>query len=392
MKKLFFIFILIIVSNITYADDAAKTDDIKTEDSKVISLKKWDFYGSVRMSMFHTTTVSNSGDDSSEMLFFLQDDTQIGVNVTVSDSVDATVEFRAEESDANIKIAKATYRYDANSMSVGHQYVPSNFFISKQSYKGHEGKFAGNLYTGSQDSIIYSLMDGGLKLAFISPSKISAIDGSDKEQYFDETNTNKTIEINTSIPKIEVGFTYQLKGYGKLGFVFGKNSISAEYATKNYYIDSHLYSVWGEVVIGPVTIGLSSFNGQNLGNYGVELYGTTKNRSTAYYNDVTDEIQNAETSAFMGTIGVVASKTISVEMGYGFISAEPGWEGMTDAELADPTEADTASLIYLQADITLTKGVRVIPEVGLYDDLHSPSGDAEESSFTYIGAKFQVDF
>jgi hypothetical protein len=51
-------------------------------------------------------------------------------------------------------------------------------------------------------------------------------------------------------------------------------------------------------------------------------------------------------------------------------------------------------LYYLQAPITVAKGVQIIPEIGMVDrgDLELDSEDIDQGTMTYVDVNFRIDF
>ena len=109
-----------------------------------------------------------------------------------------------------------------------------------------------------------------------------------------------------------------------------------------------------------------------------------------------------DTFGYVITASYKASNMIMFEAGYGYVEHEmddasranrvggvPG--GAVVAGTSGALGEDDREAYYLQAVITLAKGVFIMPEIGK-DDFKKGANGAEQGDNTYFGAKFQIDF
>ncbi len=80
--------------------------------------------------------------------------------------------------------------------------------------------------------------------------------------------------------------------------------------------------------------------------------------------------------------GYKLSDMLTFEAGYGYLQHELDQKG---------ARKDDNQAYYLQAAISLAKGVVIVPEIGVIDYMKDAGGN-DEGKLTYFGAKWQIDF
>jgi len=336
----------------------------------------WGFYGSARMCTFME---DNSKEQTTAGLFDDSDlgwkslgSSRFGANAKAGD-IGGKFEAGFSESDSNTTLRQifGTWNFGAGQLLVGQTYTPSFYVISNQTTTADiSGLKMGSPYGGRLPMV--QLKVGGLKIAAIKPSATLYVQG-----------TSATNELDTSLPKLEV--SYDLK-VGPVGLhIWGGYNSYAEAVTatdKEYDIDSTLYGVAFKFAPGPFYVNGSVYMGTNNASYGLIGYETMG----AAYNSTADSIEDADNLAYLLVAGFKVSDMLTLEAGYGVLENEK--------TVAGTKTEDTFNGYYIQAPITLAKGMTIIPEYGKfdYDEVKVASSTTKQGDMSYFGAKWQIDF
>ncbi|MCK4307948.1 hypothetical protein KAW50_06980, partial [candidate division WOR-3 bacterium] len=191
----------------------------------------------------------------------------------------------------------------------------------------------------------------------------------------------------TSIPKIEASYSFKA-GPLALKVLGGMNShddvVIAGTTETSYSIDSNIFGVMAKFATGPFSIAGNVYMATNPGNFGLL---TEKDMVLANALWINNAVEDSDSTGTLVVLGYKASDMIKLEAGYGMVSYEFDAAGVkAEAEF---------NTYYVQAVITLAKGVYIVPEYGSvdYGDL-KVTGDPDEKlgDVSYFGAKWQINF
>jgi hypothetical protein len=335
----------------------------------------WSFYGKAAMFTYmldQSKEVTGNVDDSDLVWTVMNSSNRFGF-VAKADDIGGTLEFginshyATDANRAHIRLANGYWNFGAGTLVVGQDYAPASFFPSATIYNDCSMVLHGAVYTQRVPQI--KLKWAGLQVALVEPNKGAVL----------------ATEQDTSIPKIEA--SYDLKA-GPVGLhIFGgMNSYddvaivgTTETASS---IDSTLFGVGFKFATGPFYVNGDVWLATNPGNYGVlqDNGVTTATLTGTTVNDV-------DSMVYAAILGYKVSDMITIEAGYGVISNERDVAGVK-------TERETTT-IYVQAPITLAKGVTITPEFGTIDygdEKVTGLPDTKLGDKTYYGAKWAIVF
>jgi hypothetical protein len=397
----------------------------------------WDFYGSARLGTWyesgkaqpllnsHFNSAGDLNQTDNELNWYLQGNSRIGAKVKHG-TVSGYFEYGTG---VNVRKLYATWKPENAgwSLLVGQTYTPINIFISGQAYASDEGMLSTGIpYLGRQPMLQFQWE--GLKVALIKVSKANNFgvifphaDGS-----FDYATGNGIAgDVDVYLPKLEVGYHFGADMWF-MDVAAGFQTYKVEDPLDRFGsqdINSGVVTLAGGVNFGPAYIKAQAMYGQNVGSYG--LYGndskywgtpminpTGQNQSLALWtNSASDsvlkanldaegnpsyDIEDTTTWGLAGVVGFKINDMIGLEFGASYMDHDNDF-------FVDDAKVFAA---YLQAPITLAKGVYFIPEGGYYDPdtrldqvniVTAPDGSqtftsVDAESFWYIGAKWQINF
>jgi len=342
----------------------------------------WGFYGSMRFQTFWESDSKDVqgtfSDDDLTWEYMSSGTTRIGANVKAGD-IGGRFEYGHKPASNYIftRLLYGTWNFGAGQLLVGQDYTPFYKGISKRAWGDGTMSSYGNNYTSRVPQI--KLKIAGFQLGLLSPSTVAPASdpGTDKD---------------TTLPRIEL--RYDLKvgpvdlgaaiAYGTYDTVVRDAAAETE---KDYGVDSFLYRLTAKYGAGPFTIAANVFAGTNPANYGVSTGSAGMAADSAVYNAASDSIEDSEVLGYVGVVGFKMSDTVAFEAGYGRVSCETDVAGIK-------TEGEE-TLYYVQAEITLAKGMMIIPEIGNldYGDTKvTNQADVKNGDTTFYGAKWQINF
>ena len=342
----------------------------------------WGFYGSMRYQTFWES-------DSKDVQGTFEDDdltwdmmssgtTRIGAKVKAGD-IGGRFEYGHKPSGNLVfmRLMYGTWNFGAGQLLIGQDYTPFYKGISKRAFGDGTMSSYGNNYTGRVPQV--KLKIAGFQAALLNPSAGAPVN-------------NPGTDTDTTLPEIEL--RYDLKvgpvdlgagiAYGTYDTV--ARDVAAE-TEKDYGVDSFLYRLTAKYAMGPFRIAANVFAGTNPANYGVSTGSAGMAADSAVYNATNDSIEDSEVLGYVGVVGFKLSDTVEFEAGYGRVSCE------TDVN-AIKTEGEQ-TLYYVQAQITLAKGMMIIPEIGNvdYGDTKvTNQTDVKNGDTSWYGAKWQINF
>lgn len=335
----------------------------------------WNFYGSVRMqtfSVYQDENTSATGFDDRDSRWGLNPVSHIGAKVHSGD-ISGCFEYGNNyvyedgHDDSNVTLRKiyGTWDFGMGELTVGKTYTPIHF-VTNQVYDNDYGlRGFGAFYV--YNPMIQVEMEG-FKLALITPGL-----GHPENPAFND--------YDTTFPKVEASYTLAMDTYSIKAFGGWSAFEVVNAADREYDVTCYLYGVSGVANVGPVTLKAMIWEGQNVG-----LYGLSYNQEVDFEPDYVaaiDDIRDNNGYGGVASIGFKINEVIGVEAGYGYVSGEDDQVGKN--------HKDDAWAAYLQAPITLAKGVTVVPEIGHYDYEENDSNE-DQGHENYFGAKWQINF
>ncbi|MCF8026246.1 MAG: hypothetical protein K9K82_12260 [Desulfobacteraceae bacterium] len=355
-------------------------------------------------------TIGNFGvDDDSGFLMGLDHNSTFTAKAMVSENFYGVVQLGLRDGDREgdyqnddyLRLAYGVWNFGAGKLLVGQDYTPGTYLgYSKMSADIGSGGTANLLgaglpYIARQPQI--KLMFGDLDIAFIEQHKGAEDYGQD---------------IDFSLPRIEAAYVFRTD-LVNIRPVLGYQSYEIDAVGASEDVDSFLAGIGASFDLSPFYIKGTAAYYQNAGNYG---YGNVGNVSAL---DNSSSILNArvvgdkvkDSDLYIGTLvaGFQVNKMLNLETGFSIMDSEVD---LNDDDLAvfNPLLAgtgatgeaeQTAYVYYLQAWISLSKNMHIIPEIGMVDrdDLEVtfdaagvPKAEVDSGKMTYADVSFRVDF
>jgi hypothetical protein len=378
----------------------------------------WSFFGD---SKFHTFWVKESKESAGAPNNLFDDDdlhwgrsagVAVGASVAAGD-VGGFFMFRPVEtgltSIGDFSMMYGTWNFGPGTIIIGKQLGPVNFFPSNQVFLDeHSMVGLGGIFTYFKPmiSLRFSGDYGQIHLAAVEPqtsdfvrptpggcdTMVSRLNGT-------AANLTQFGESDTSLPKLEASYGYS---FGPVSFSLMGGWQSYEERNpatdKTYDIDSWEVALGVKTSFGPLYINGVVTTGQNEAQYGNEWQ---VGNSSAYYDAGTDQIIDNETTGFNIIAGVKVNDMVTIEAGYGWLEHELD---MISTYVGPNAMEDDTETIYIQAVITLAKGVTITPEIGKIDwGENRISGNAagtgawgaaggDEGDMVYYGAQWRIQF
>jgi len=331
---------------------------------------EWAFYGSARMETYSvdiSKEVSPTayypgnglGYDDRHIRWKLQGNSRIGAKIKAG-NIRGRFEYGTK---VNLRILSGAWNFGAGELLVGRNYTPTSIRFSKQVfYADNNLKGFGSLFSRT-DMIQIKL--GGLSLALVKP-ETGDIDGLAGADY------------DTTLPTIEARYerSFDMIQAGIFGSYNRYDIVDA--TDKEYGIITHLVGLYGKTDIGPTTLSGMFYYGKNLGLRGQPIAADC----TPNFNPADDDVDDNDGYGYALTLGCKINNMFTVEAGYGAVSFKDDVPGATD---------DKACSYYLQAVITLAKGIYLTPEIGILDYKEDSAGN-DEGDVTYFGAQWKISF
>lgn len=320
---------------------------------------EWNFYGNARIQTFWSDV--DDGSDSSETNFSesLQGNSRIGAKVKVSDELVGRFEYGASSGNANIRHLYGEWDFGTGKLLVGQTTSLLHFGLSNQVYGDDESlEHYGNLDANRRPMI--RLTFGDFQIAAISPK-------------IDDLGAAETQVI---MPKLEAKYELSMDSFTIMAAAGYQTYEVTTVGGEDFDVDTYILAIGGKVNFGPAYIGAGGWFGQNVGPYGVDIRADADPLLTA------GELEDNDAYGLMGVVGFKMNDTLAFEAGIGYVSAELD---------TDASNEDDAMAYYLQATITLAKGVCIVPEIGMLDYLDN-AGGVDEGDVFYYGMKWQINF
>jgi hypothetical protein len=385
----------------------------------------WNLYGSSRMATFYTSqdlgksleevspgqfiAVQNrddaNQDNISDLRWNLQTNSRIGAKVK-GDKVEGQFEFgvTSDGGGGNVSTRRlyGIWKFaEGWGLKVGKDYTPIIFFLSGQVFNNDSGlKKLGVAYGDRRGQIAVEgkLGPGMLKVALIDPS----------------TSTLSTPSSTTEviIPKFEASYQFNLSDAMSFHAFGGYQTYDIKSAnllfggTDSRSVNSWMFGLGADMNFGPFFVKpqVSYYqNGAVAGWLGDRYLTPTKRGAVEAFNadfgtaipvdTVSTEVLDGNNLMAMLAFGFKPTESLGLEAGVGYV-------GFDTDSIQGISIKNNYMEYYLQAVITLAKGVYIVPEVG-YRDFGKNEGDrppfvvapdTDNGSLFYAGAKWQIDF
>ncbi len=360
----------------------------------------WYFYGSARTHLGYYMvdqeytggpatdgTIRAAGDDDAGTNLNLFGQSRLGAKAVASDNLTGVVEFGLRETGSGgdeetvyLRLIYGTWNFGAGKLTVGKNYTPATFL----GYSGMGGDIgdngdanmlvAGLAYIGRQPQI--RLTFGGFDFALIQPNT-----GASSLGYTDR---------DFVLPRVEASYVFRTPVFS-IRPILGLQTYDVEtFGGDSDSILSYTLGLGATVNLGPAYIKATVSYLQNPGNYGQTNLLALDAALVGAFNAGLDSNGDVEDSKLLqGTfvVGANFNKSIGVEFGVGYGNIQ------NDGTAAGEVE-QTGMIYYLQAPITVAKGVTIIPEIGFLDrgDLTVNNVDFDAGTMTYVDVNFRVDF
>jgi len=348
---------------------------------------EWSFYGSARIESFwynESGAKSPTNNSDLDLTFDVQGNSRFGANVK-ADNITGQVEFGMDggvngdndDSSANTRIIWGEYDFGGWKLGIGQNYSPMNFFISNQVAQGDADMLPyGGIYSGRNPMVRFRM--GNLDIALVEP---------DTGAYNDTGGCIQDTDV--ILPRLEARYGLNMGAF-YLEFGGGVQTydvVGTKPNNGNEGDDEDIISYLGYVGAkwnaGPLYFGANAYIGQNVGDMTLN-FGDQPADEAIIKCDKDGERPNVEDTDIYGLLGVVAftaNDMLRFEGGAGYVNADNN----------EYDDNDETMVFYVQAQISLAKGLTITPEVG-YIDLDNDSNGDSQGSVTYYGAKWQINF
>ncbi len=233
-----------------------------------------------------------------------------------------------------------TWNFGGGTLGIGQFWTPEFTGTSSMLYQcGAMDALSGG---GAARQAMIQLQFGGLKIAAASP-QTGVPAGIVAAGYND---------VETSIPKLMASYQLNMGSVG-LKLYGGMNSIDARNSTtdQSQGHDSMLYGVKATIGVGPLTVAVNAWGGQNLGEY--------RGTGVHFASNWTGAKIEEESSLVYGfDLSYKVSDTVGVTAGY--------FTGTSELDRAGTWEWETSQM-HVNATFTLAKGVSISPEYAVLD-------------------------
>ena len=376
------------------------------------SANEWNLYGSARMATFYTSQDLSDGnaiagatvgtdqfgrDSRDNLQWELQGNSRVGA-IVKGDRLDARFEFgvTSDGGGGNVGTRRlyGVWKFSDNwGLKVGKDYTPMTFFLSGQVFDTDNGLLqVGNAYGARRGQIALEGM--GLKVALISPTA-----GTLTRTLPLGTTVAQTTE--TYIPKIEASYEFKIWDMSMHAFggyqaytLYQATTAGGVTLTADDDVSSYMVGLGADLNFGPFFVkpqaswyrngAAAGWLNANVGLGGPQLNGGSISQLPVL--DLTGGLVDVDSIMAMLAIGFSPSEMLRLEAGGGYLYSD-----------YDNGSSNTYMEYYLQAVLTLAKGVYIVPEVGFrdYGDFKTNAPfvpNINLGDLWYAGAKWQIDF
>ena len=269
------------------------------------------------------------------------------------------------------------WNFGSGKLLVGKTWTPATMFTNSSNYKNNIMGGFGNMNWAAAriDQIRLTFLDNNLKLGFLSPNtKTSIPDPTPGGVSFSGSS-------DVTLPTIEAAYTLNIKPV-KLIFAGGMASYDVrETGTDDSEtIASNFFGLAAFADFGPLSLKAEAHIAKNGGNYGLNYGGLSF--AEAAWDSVDGDVIDSDSLGYQLIAAFQASEDFIVEVGYGYLGAEPDVSG---------ADKDEATMMYVNMPINLAGGVLVTPEIGVIDYKDDVFGEPQGKE-TFYGAVWKISF
>jgi hypothetical protein len=310
--------------------------------------------------------------DDDDLFHTLDTSSRIGSIVKAGD-ITGRFEYGFDSGDGEIttRLLYGRWNIGAGSILVGQDYVPISLSVHtawKSTLSGY-----GRLYGGRVPQV--KLLMGGLQVALLEPSSGFDITGA-------------SVDDDTSLPKIEANYTFKAGPFAATacaGYNTYDETLNPTPTTeKDVSVDSMVYGLGVQYLVGPLRIRADVFAGSNLDEYGTISQGAS---IPAAYT-ATGTVEDSDTLGYAAAVNYKISDTLTFDIGYGVQKEEGKTAALANIE-------QEVSAYYALLNIKLAEGVILTPEVGErdYGDYEVAGSPAvKKGKETRYGVEFKIGF
>ncbi len=319
------------------------------------SAAEWSFYGSSRMTTFWDDLDKDAGDDA-DLTWMQQSNSRIGANVKAGD-----VFGRFEYGDGpNLRLLYGGWNFGAGTLTIGQMYTPFMTLYSNQVW-------------GSDNDLV------GLRRHLHGPAGRDPVHlrrpepglcGEQRQQL-----RRRRRHWTRSSPSWKPAICSRWAA-SPWNWAVCTRPTSWSSAPPRKSVDTWGVNLGATMSVGPVALKASGYVGQNLANAGF-ISGPPAGAAFAG-----GRVVDNDAYGFQFIAGYTLSDMVSLEAGYGYSQGELDVSG---------SDKDDAQSYYIQAVLSLAKGVYIIPEIGVVDNMENAAG-VDQGKRTYFGAKWQINF
>ena len=273
----------------------------------------WEFYGSARVSTFHTNwnvdmldglnknPFKGTGGNTNSYEQDLNGNARIGANIKVNDSLTARFEYGAKDDVGNIRILWGEWDFGAGSLGIGQNYTPLLFPYSNQVYNIYAMKdgdtdmsLLGMLY-GKREPMIRLKFDN-FQIALVKPRLVvnnyytcdGTLLGAGMANALGYTSNNGTVyapgkpavsayvndqtdavqtgpDTQVVIPNIQAKYKIEFD-WGHINLAGGFQQFEIEDEGESWDVTSYVLALGGRLNLGSFYFKGNIWGGQNVGN------------------------------------------------------------------------------------------------------------------------------
>ena len=350
----------------------------------------WKFYGQARMMTWYTRDNSHrsvTGASRTDLAqHTLQSNARIGARVNLGDVIGHMEYGHTGRPDNNVGLRQlwGEWNFGPGKLMLGQAETPTSFFTSTQVFNGDQNLLGwGSRYIGRAPMIRLSM--DAFQFALVRPMKTnSLITAGDLG--------TQSITTETRIPQLQASYNYKTgplnahlagayqthKAVGYFNEGNPQRGLERKESIDAWMLAlGAIYNMGGFALFGDIQYG------ENLGNLGQS--GQTGDFRFAEWDGFS--VQDSEALSWLLGARFRANDMVTFEVGYGRVDTEISLNGIKD-------ERDRQSY-YINAMITLAKGVFIVPEIGVNDYGETKEGGvttANHGKTTYWGLKWQINF
>ena len=339
---------------------------------------EWNFYGQARMTTFWVDEdfgdfdIFFSDKKDHDLDHNLQSNARIGATVKVSDNLVGRFEYGTG---INLRILWGEYNFGSFKLGIGQHYTPVNIFISNQVFGGDTDMLPfGGVYGGRNPMVQFKF--GDFKLAFVAPESRVFL-------YIDPITWFfwAGADTDVKIPRIEASYRFTLGGVS-FEAQGGYNTFDlVNFVNESHEVTAYILALSASCNAGPLYLAGDVFMGQNIEDLGIWTAGFGLAGLSVDLLTGSAHVLDNDALGLLFVAGFRANENLRFEAGYG--------QAKFDMEKSDNEDEVTA--MYVQARITLAKGVFITPEIGKIDYKEEMFNN-DEGYTIYYGLQSQIRF